>query len=339
MSEAVGVAMIGTGMWGKRMAGAIERTPSLRLVTCYSRDQSKRETFAAQHNCEASATFEAAVTNPDVQGVLLLTPNSIHARHTVAAAEKDRHVFVEKPIADEISDGLAMQRACEAAGVTLMVGHAFRRLGAARKVKQLVDAGTLGQIVLAEANFSLPGTLTPEKWRYYRETCPGGPLMQLGVHHADTLQYWIGPVDQVHGTFAHLATPAEIDDVGIARLVFANGAQGILSGSYVSAKTYYLRLYGTEANLTYETDMSIWPQAEKMDEATSLTLQTKSDMKAVQFPKRDMLVDELGEFAECIRGNRVPETDAAAGLAALEVIRGAIASHESGQVYKVGRDN
>jgi predicted dehydrogenase len=188
----------------------------------------------------------------------------------------------------------------------------------------------LGQVVLAEANFSLPGSLTPDKWRYYRETCPGGPLMQLGVHHADTLQYWLGPVRRVHGSFARLSTEAEIDDVGSALLEFESGARGALNSSYVSPKTFYLRLFGTEANLFYETDMSIWPNAEKMDPATTLTLQTKSGTETIDFDTRDMLMDELDEFARCVRGEAVPETGAAEGLAALRVIRGALESHENG---------
>ena len=214
-----------------------------------------------------------------------------------------------------------------------MVGHAFRRLGAARQVKQLLAEGVLGSVLLADANFSLPGRLTPDKWRYYRETCPGGPLMQLGIHHADTLQYWLGPVKRVLGSFGHLATPAEIDDVGTALLEFASGVRGTLSSIYGAPKTFFLRLYGTDANLHYETDMSIWPQADRMDAATTLTLQTKNGSETVKFEPREMLAEELDEFGHCIKGEAVPETGAAEALAALEIIRGAIDSHENGRVY------
>ena len=335
MSYSVGVALVGTGMWGQRLAAAVGRTPSLKLVTCYSRDREKRENFARQQGCEAAGSFEAAIEHPAIQGVLLVTPNQVHAEQALAVAESGRHLFVEKPIADTLEDGARIVAACEAAGVSLIVGHAFRRLGAARKVKQLLDKGALGRVVLAEANFSLPGFLTPEKWRYYRETCPGGPLMQLGVHHADTLQYWLGPVSQVQGSFAHLVTEAEIDDVGLAQLGFRSGARGALHSSYVSPKTYSLRLYGSEANLHYETDMSIWPNADRMDAATTLTLQTKSAAEKVPFEERDMLVEELDEFARCVRGEMAPETDGAAAMAALAVIRGALTSHESGLAVQV----
>ena len=304
LQEPVGIAVIGTGMWGKRMLAAVKRTPSLRLLACYSRDAVVRESAAAEFGCAAPESFEQAINWEGVRGVLLITPNNIHAEQAQICAQTGKHIFVEKPIADTVEDGLAMQAACEAAGVSLFVGHGFRRLGAARKVKQLLNEEKLGKIVLAEANFSLPGTLTPDKWRYYRETCPGGPLMQLGIHHADTLQYWFGPVARVRGAFAHLATSAEIDDVGVAQLEFQNGALGMLTGSYVSPKTYYLRLYGTEAVLEYQTDMNIWPKADQMDHATTLTLRTKSTTEQLEFETRDMLVDELAEFARCVRGDQ-----------------------------------
>jgi predicted dehydrogenase len=331
----VGVALIGTGMWGRQLATAVRRASSLWLVTCYSRNVARRVAFAADQDCEAAASFEAAVEHLEVQGVLLVTPNHVHAEQAIACAGRGKHVFVEKPIADTVSDGLVMQQACDDAGLTLLVGHGFRRLGAARKVKQLVESGALGTVVLAEANFSLPGRLTPDKWRYYRKTCPGGPLMQLGIHQADTLQYWLGPVRQVQGSFARLATAAEIDDVGTVLLEFESGARGTLTSSYVSPKTFYLRLYGTEANLLYETDMSVWPRTGQVDAATSLVLQTKHGREALEFEQRDMLVEELEEFARCIRGEAEPETGAAPALAALRLIRAAIESHERGQVVIV----
>jgi len=334
--EPVGIAVIGTGMWGKRMLAAVKRTPSLRLVACYSRNAEARAATAFEFGCAAPESFDETIHWTGVQGVLLITPNNIHAKQARACAGSGKHVFVEKPIADTLEDGLAMQAACESAEVTLFVGHGFRRLGAARKVKQVLEEGRLGKVVLVEANFSLPGTLTPDKWRSYRETCPGGPLMQLGVHHSDTLQYWLGPVSRVRGTFAHLATSAAIDDVGVAQLEFENGALGTLTGSYVSPKTYYLHLYGTEGVLDYQTDMSIWPNSIQMDPATTLTFRTKSGVEKLEFDACDMLVDELDEFARCIQGTAQPETGALEGVRALDLILSAIRSHEAGTPITLG---
>lgn len=338
MAEPVGVALIGAGMWGKRLAAAVRRTPSLQLVTIYRRDAAQLAAFSAELGCEAADSFEAAIDHPKVQAVLLATPNHLHKSGALDCAERGKHVFVEKPIADSLEDGRDMRRACQKAGVTLFVGHCFRRLGAARKVNQLLQEDSLGRVVLAEANFSLPGRLTPDKWRYYRQTCPAGPLLQLGIHHADTLQYWLGPVTRVQGSFAHLSSPAEIDDIGLALLEFNGGTRAALSSSYVSPHTFYLRLFGTKGNLDYQTDMSIWPNAERMDAATSLTLHTKNSRQSIPFDSNDMLVEELDEFARCVRGETTPETGPDEGLTALQVVLAALAAHESGQVYTLVRE-
>jgi len=330
MTAAVGVALIGTGAWGRRLAAAVARTPTLHLVTCYSRNQKRREDFAAEVGCAAAPSFDAAIGRDDVEAVLLVTPNYVHAEQAVACAVRHRHIFVEKPIADSLKDGTTMAAAAQAADVVLMIGHGLRRLGAARRMKELLQEGALGTVVLAEAGFSLPATLTPDSWRYYRHSCPGGPLLQLGVHHADTLQYLLGPAVRVSGSFARLVTAAEIDDVAVAVVEFGSGARAVLTSSYVSPKTYFLRLYGTTGVLDYRTDMTVWPQTEYIDAATTLLLHTRAGTDAVAFTRVDPLVEELEEFARCVRGSARPETGAVEGLAALRVVLAAVESHTRG---------
>ena len=317
----LGAALIGaTGMWGPRIAGAVERGSGLRLVTCCGRDEEKLRAFAAEHGTEPAESFESAIGHPEVEVVLLVTPNDAHRDQALACADRGRHVFVEKPIADTVEAGEEMRDRFAEAGLVLAVGHGMRRLGAARKVKELLDAGALGTVVLAEANWSLPTRLTPAAWRWFRDRAPGGPLLQLGVHHADTLAYWLGPVARSSGTFAHLATEGEIDDVGVVSLEFERGALGVITGSYVSPRTYFLRLYGTEAVLEYELDMSVWPQADAADAATRLTLRTRDGAEQLEFDHRDPLTEELDELAAAVRGEAAPETGADEGIAALRVI-------------------
>jgi UDP-N-acetyl-2-amino-2-deoxyglucuronate dehydrogenase len=310
-----GIAIVGTGMWAPGLAAAAERA-GLDLVTCFGRDEQKRREFAERFGCEPAASLDEAIGHPRVEGVLLVTPNDVHEEQALACAQRGRHVFVEKPIADSTEAGERMRRACAEAGVTLMVGHAFRRLGAARRVRQVLDDGALGRVVLAEANMSLPGSFKPGAWRAERERNPGGPIMQLGIHHVDTLAYWLGPVRRASGRFAHVHSSAEIDDVGVVTLEFESGALASVTGSYVSPKTLSLRLLGTEAVLDYRSDFSVWPDARALDGVTTLTLAGEP----VDFEERDMLAEELAEFGRCIRGEAEPETGAHEGIAALAAV-------------------
>jgi predicted dehydrogenase len=310
-----GVAIVGTGMWAPRLASAAERA-GLELVICFSRDEAGRTAFAERFGCDSAATLDAAIVHPRVEGVVLATPNDVHEQQALGCAEHGRHVFVEKPIADTVEAGERMRRACAEADVALMVGHAFRRLGAARRVKQLLDEGALGRVVLAEANMSLPGSFKAGAWRAERERNRGGPIMQLGIHHMDTLAYWLGPVRRASGRFAHVHTAADIDDVGVVTLQFESGALATVTGSYVSPKTLSLRLLGSEGVLDYRADFSVWPDAQALDRVTTLAL----NGEPADFEERDMLAEELGEFGCCIRGEMEPETGADEGIAALSAV-------------------
>jgi predicted dehydrogenase len=313
-----GVAVIGAGMWAPRLVAAARRA-GLDVVTCFARDREK----AARLGVPIAASFEAAVEDPRVEGVILVTPNDVHAEHALACAERGRHVFVEKPIADTLQAAARIRDACVGAGVVLMVGHGFRRLGAARRVSELVAEGRLGRVVLAEATFSLPGKLGPQAWRAHRSRNPGGPLMQLGIHHVDTLLGWLGPVRRTTGVMAHVHTEADIDDVGVATLEFASGALGVLTGSYVSPHTFAVRLQGTEGVLDYRADLgAVWPDAERVDEVSTVLV----DGQEIAFEPRDMLAEELREWALAAHGEAVVETGAPEGIAALRVILEAVAA-------------
>jgi len=176
-------------------------------------------------------------------------------------------------------------------------------------------------VVLAEANFSLPGKLPPHAWRAQRVRNPGGPLMQLGIHHADTLVYLLGPVARTTGRFAHVHTRAEIDDVGVATLEFTTGALGVITGSYVSPHVFSIRLLGSDGVLDYRADLgAVWPAAERVDEVSTLTV----DGEPVDFEPRDMLGEELAEFGAAIRGEAAVETGADEGIAALRIVLEAV---------------
>jgi len=118
------VALIGAGMWAPRLAAAAGRA-GLELVSVHSRDHSAREALAERFSCRAAAMFDDAIA--DAEGVILATPNDVHLDQALECAERRRHVFVEKPLADTLDAAERIRDACRDTGVILMVGHAFRR--------------------------------------------------------------------------------------------------------------------------------------------------------------------------------------------------------------------
>jgi predicted dehydrogenase len=172
-------------------------------------------------------------------------------------------------------------------------------------------------VVLAEANFSLTSPVRPGSWKAGGR---GTPLVQLGVHHADTLAYLLGPVSRTRGASGRVHSGL-VDDVAVATLELASGALATIASSYVSPPTYSLRLLGTEAVLELRADLGVWPAAHRLDGVTSLSVAGRP----VAFDERDPLVEELTEFARCLGGGGRPETGADEALAALRVVEEAIA--------------
>lgn len=347
--EPVGMAIVGIGMWCKALANAMQKSPAFKIVTCFSRTKAKRDEFAAIFHCDQESSYEEVLKRKEVEGVLITTPNSSHAELAVQAAHYGKHILVEKPIANSIREAKRMIEACHRNGVVLSVLHNQRRLSGYRKIKAMVDAGEVGQVVMVETNFSHNSgfRLTPQQWRWYEEECPGGPMMTLGVHAADTLQYLFGPIQSVSSFFNRLCLPTEINDTSAAILRFETGVQGYLGSNFITPWVNYCNVYGTEANLYFSVELparkpdekpgeygDIWNQADKYSE---LYIKRKGeDRKSkIELEPGEILKEEIEEFADCLRNRRKPETGGLEGMRALAVILAAISSAKSGRPVEV----
>jgi len=341
--EIVRVGLVGIGSWSNIIAGAVARSKKAKLVTCFSRTPEKRAAYSKKYGCDQEKSYEDLLKRKDVDGVILTTPNAAHTEHAVLAAQHGKHVFVDKPIANTLADGMKMVEACQQAGVALLVGHDMRRLSGYRKMKELLDRGAIGQPVMVESNFSasVGHELTPEKWRWYGNDsgCPAGALMTMGVHHADTLNHFFGPVEKVCAFFNKLYIPADVEDVTMTIFQFASGVLGYLGSSYSTPRTNWVHAYGTEAelfcsvalpNVSFDEYLKVWTV---VDQYTTLQLVGKGKDKpeGIALPIGDPILEEMDEFADCIRTGTKPETDGKGALVALTLIRAAIESARTGK--------
>src|SRR5467141_541651 len=233
----VRVAAVGVGGWGRVLADAAGRGTGLAIVACTSRSADNRAAFAKAYACTALPSFEAVLADPDVEGVLITTPHSLHAEQIVAAASAGKHVFVDKPFTLTVADARRATEACRRAGVVLAVGHQRRKQAASRALKRLIDEGAFGRVAQIEGNFSadygFSSTLTTQVWRGDRAEAPGGAMTNLGIHHVDTYQYFLGPIARVMAFVRRVAlTKVPIDDVTSILFEFASGSIGYLGTSW-----------------------------------------------------------------------------------------------------------
>lgn len=333
MNDRVRLASVGLGRWARVLARAAQRGDVIELATCFSRDEDRRQAFQQEFGIPRSAaTYEELLDDPEVHGLIVTTPNDTHRDVIVAALEAGKAVYTDKPIAHTLEDACAIAAAVERTGQVFAVGHSARRLGGHREMKRWVDDGRLGDVSLVEANFSNERglELTPKTWRYFSAKSPGGAFIQLGVHHADTLQSILGPVRSVTAQARRLYTKAEVPDAVMAILEFESGALGYLGTGWASPGIYRMSVLGTKAALNYDLDFTKWDESHLADNWSQLEAQYygQSERAEVAFPHTDMFREQLDEFALAIRGEATVEVGQDEAIRALAVVHAALLSSE-----------
>src|SRR5258705_3114224 len=325
--EPLRVACIGMGWWSDVLADAIQRSKKLKIVACYTRSEDKRRAFASKYGCTAAPNYQVILQDRSIEAIINTTPNDVHLETTRAAAGAGKHVFLDKPIANTVSEGRAITEACRKAGFVLALGYQGRRESHFRWIRDRIDAGDFGKLVNAEANISRDrlGKVDLNSWRYTAAGMPGGVMLQIGIHYADVLEYLLGPVKAVSGRFAQLVLPGDNPDVASLVLEHESGALSTLNASYASASEYYLmNIYGKEASAYYD-----------MHQGLRMLKRGAAGASPVPCAKNDTFVEELEEFANAVRSGAAPEIGGEYATTSLAVIRAGILSAREGRHVEI----
>lgn len=337
-NKPVRAAVLGMGWWSDVLADAVVRsnkaatsgaavdTP-IEIVTCYTRSEEKRQAFAKKYGCAAASSYEAILADPSIDAIINTTPNGVHLETTAQAASAGKHVFLDKPIANTVAEGVEIARVCEKAGVVLSLGYQRRRESHFRWIKREIDAGRFGKLVQAEGNISRDrlGKIDLSSWRYQATGMPGGVMLQIGIHYVDVLEFLMGPVKRVRGASAQLVLPGDNPDVANLILEHESGAISNLTASYASASEYYMmNIYGKAASAYY-------------DLFSGLRHLKQGDAKptAIACDANDTIREELEEFATCVRTKSKPETDGYWAARNLAVIKAGVRSAREGRAIEV----
>ena len=342
-SELVKVGIIGLGRWAKVLTRAAQKSTKFSIVTGYSRSEEKRQSYQEEFGITAAPNIETLLENPEIKGVILTVPNEQHLPVAEQAAKAGKQVYTEKPIANTLESGLAIEALQERYGVQVMVGHSARLLKGVRLMREAMDSDELGRVVFMEANFSNERALeiTPDTWRWYRDKAPGGPLSQLAIHQFDTLYFLGGEIESVASIASKLSpVGAEVDDQTMTTLKFADGKLGYVGSSWTSPGIFCVRVFGQKGLMHYELDFSTWDTPDRLHETSLLYIQRGKDgyskREVLELPAGDMFLDELEMFADvCVTG-QPSELNASSGNVALAVVNAALQSvDQNGQLVSL----
>ena len=314
-TKSVNAAIVGLGRWGQNLVNAAMSDPTntLKFTRAVTRTPAKAQSFCDSHALPLSADFGDLLQNPDIQAIVLATPHSQHADQIKLAAKAGKHVFVEKPLALTLSEGLDVSAACDAANVVLAVGFNRRFLPAYRALEKLLISGDLGQPLHAEGNFSGPFgyDYSGDMWRGTISENPAGGMAAMGIHVLDAMIHLLGPISHVTARSSRRVLKAPIDDTTTILLDFSSGVTGSLTTIMATATNWRLQIFGS-------TGWVAMRDQRKLEWST-----LNNEVQSRRFETADTLAMELDAFGKTILGiGEYPVTlsEALAGVAAMHAI-------------------
>ena len=243
-------AIVGLGWWGKTLVEAVQgRSEDIRFVAAATGTPTPEvQEFTQAQGIVLRGSYDELLNDPNVDAVVLATPNSMHVAQIVAAARAGKHVFCEKPLALSKADAEIAIAATQKAGVSLALDYNRRFHPTMQNISERVKTGALGTMLHFEGTMTFPNALylKANQWRANRNETPCGGLMPMGVHVIDAAIDLFGEVDEVYCMSFHRAVQIDADDTTSMLFRMKNGMSGYLSTMTATAGSFRFQVYGSE---------------------------------------------------------------------------------------------
>ncbi|MDN5338056.1 MAG: UDP-N-acetyl-2-amino-2-deoxyglucuronate dehydrogenase [Thermotogaceae bacterium] len=332
--------IVGCGNVSKIHAESIVNLPNSKLVAVVSRTESNARKLAKEYNCDYHINLDSFLKRKDIDVVVILTPNGLHADIGIKAARFGKHVVVEKPIDIDLKKADELISECEKNGVKLSVISQRRFSDAVQVVKKYINKGELGKLNFGNALVKWYRTqeyYDSGAWRGTWEFEGGGALINQSIHYVDLLQYLVGPVDEV---FAYMATRChniEVEDILVGALKFKNGALGLVEANTTAYPGFEARvdIYGDNGSAIIvddELDKLMIKGKKKISSTRNQKSLTGASNPQISF---ELHKRQYQDIVDSIMNNRKPSVDGIAGRNTLAVILALYESAKAGKTVKV----
>jgi predicted dehydrogenase len=206
------IGQAGLGYWGRNLARNFDDLADLRWL-CDASAERQAEFAERYPNARVTGDFDELLASDDVDAVVIATPVPTHHPLACAALEAGKHVFVEKPPAMRAAEMEELVGLAEAAGLVLMPGHLLLYHPAVQKLKEIVDSGELGEVLVVYGNRQNLGKIRKDE----------NALWSLGVHDLSVIQSLIQEEIVEAAAHGHAFLNAGVEDVVFCYLRFASG--------------------------------------------------------------------------------------------------------------------
>jgi predicted dehydrogenase len=313
----IGFAIAGLGSLAtNQIAPALQKTKKCRLTGIITGHPDKAEKWKAKYGIPDKNIYNYdnmadMAGNPDIDVVYVVTPNALHAEHTIKAAKAGKHVLSEKPMEVSVEKCQQMIDAVKQAGRQLAVGYRLHFEPSNLECVRLARDKVFGDLKMIEAGFGF-AIGDPTQWRLKRDLAGGGPLMDVGIYALQATRYLSG--EEPTEVSAQVATtdPVKFKDVEESitwQMKFPSGVLAHCAATYKFNGINHFNVYAT--NGSYGLD----PAYNYSDIKGQ-----RGDRREIKFPSIDQFAAEMDDFAQCILNNQPTRVPGEEGLRDVKIL-------------------
>jgi len=311
----LGVAVVGTGFWGKNHARVYKELESTNLVAICDVNAERAKAIADQYCVKAYTNSALMLKDPEVQAVSICTWSTMLAKEALKALQAGKHVLVEKPMATNTKQAETLLKAAEENGLHLTVGFLMRFIPGLQQIREAVATKKIGDLVSASAK-------RVSQWP--ERIGDVGVVKDTAIHDIDVMRYVSGQeavsVYAKTGNMRH----RQFEDYAQIMLAYEHGGSAFIESNWLTPyKTRTLTVTGTDAimRLDYITQ-ELWIENAKENLQPRISFQEPLKM-------------ELQHFADCILEKKKPIVTGKDGLKALEIAIAALKSSAKNAAIKL----
>jgi predicted dehydrogenase len=314
----VRVGVVGLGYWGPNLARNFAALPGCELRWCCEGDDAARARFAPVfRSARFTAQLDDLLADPDLDAVALATPVPTHAELAVRVLEAGKHCFVEKPLAQSVADAERAVAAAERAGRVLMVGHLLEYHPAVARLKEVVDAGELGDIHYIYSRRLNLGKLRADE----------NALWSLGAHDLSVVLHLAGEEPCAAEARGESYMRPGVEDVVFCFLRFPSGLAAHLHLSWLDPhKERVFTVVGSRRMASFddmELERKVTVYDKGFDESASTYgeyITRSGDTWSPRVPAVEPLRAECEHFLACVHTGARPRSDGRSGLRVVRVL-------------------
>src|SRR5437867_12315329 len=328
----IGIGIIGYGYWGPNLVRNFSEVPGSRVVAVSDMRSDRLEQL--QHRYPAIKTttdHRELLTDSSIDAIAVATPVSTHFDLAMQALYAGKHLFVEKPMTTSVEQGERLLDYAARCQRTIMVDHTFVFTGAVRKIKELVDAGQLGQLYYYDSVRINLGLFQHDV----------NVLWDLAAHDLSIMDYILGVQPSIVAATGIAHIPGQPKDVAYLTCFFNGNLIAHFHVNWLSPVKVRRTLIGGDRRMIVYDDVEPSEKVKVYNKGVALTNGPESkyqllvsyrtgDMWAPQLDTTEALRLEALHFVECLEQSKQPLTDGQAGLRVVRILEGASQSLAQG---------